>query len=682
VSLRARLTAAFVLVVSAPLATVAVLLGHAVPVARSDRARQQLGTSAGAVTQGLRGACGDAQLAAADIADGSAPPAAVLDLRAVAVAVLPDAGVVGGRVVGDLPGVPASEVAARLLATGDCRTRWGDPLVARHAAPGGEVLTATPLAGALLGRLRRDAASPGHGAPDVTLLRPAGGVVATSLPAGPAARLAAGVAGLTPGSERTVGDQVVVTTGQSGGLIAAVSLSPGAAGRFQLGLALLVVVAAMLAGLLGRQLARLVTRPLVQLGQAASRIAAGELDTPIDVPARRNDEIGTLATAVREMTTELQGTIHSLESSRDELRRNLGRLGDTLASTHDLNRILTVILETALASVNAGAGALLLTSAVGNDLYVKVAEGLDGRVGDNDRAAVRVPLGAGVLGGVYAGGEAVRGETAGPGALVLDPAEPRCRSVLAAPLRTSGRITGVLGLYDRTDGTPFTEADLATIRTFATSAGVAIDNVLLHQEAQRLSITDGLTGLWNYRYLSMALAREVERATRFARPLAVMMLDLDRFKLVNDVHGHQRGDAVLVEVATRVKAVVREVDVLARYGGEELVVVLPETDLVGAQRLAGRIVEEMRHSAFGGPGEVPVQVTVSVGVALHPEHGASAAALLRAADEALYAAKSDGRDCWRVAAPPRPSPATGAAGAVAAPAVPAPAAAGGRGAAR
>ena len=100
----------------------------------------------------------------------------------------------------------------------------------------------------------------------------------------------------------------------------------------------------------------------------------------------------------------------------------------------------------------------------------------------------------------------------------------------------------------------------------------------LHHEAQRLSTTDPLTGLWNFRYLSMSLAREIERSTRFDRPLAVLMLDLDHFKQVNDEHGHARGDSVLRELAHRVQEQIREVDTFARYGGEEFVVVLPETD--------------------------------------------------------------------------------------------------------
>ncbi|MGN6521702.1 MAG: GGDEF domain-containing protein [Actinomycetes bacterium] len=141
----------------------------------------------------------------------------------------------------------------------------------------------------------------------------------------------------------------------------------------------------------------------------------------------------------------------------------------------------------------------------------------------------------------------------------------------------------------------------------------------------------------------------MERASRFRRPLAVLMLDVDLFKKVNDTYGHARGDAVLRELAHRLAEQVREVDVLARYGGEEFTVVLPETDRGGAEKLARRILEAVRNLPFsdGGP---PLQVTVSIGVAIYPQHGQSPAVLLRAADEALYLAKAQGRDQAAIAA--------------------------------
>jgi diguanylate cyclase (GGDEF)-like protein len=368
------------------------------------------------------------------------------------------------------------------------------------------------------------------------------------------------------------------------------------------------------------------------------------------------------------MAAELRSYIGRLEQSRDELRRNVDRLGSTLAHTHDLGGILDVVLETAIGSVQATGGVVMFLDAEHN-LTVRARRG---GVTAAMPADASVAIGKGITGGVARTGEPVRGVVGeGPG-LRPDPAEPAARTVVAVPLKQSGRIVGVLSLYDKAaadgepDGQPapesvggladdggvpreFTEHDLEALLTFAGQASVAVDNVLLHQEAQRLSLTDSLTGLWNYRYLTLALGHEIERATRFGRPLAVLMLDLDRFKLINDRHGHQVGDAVLIELASRMRTQVREVDTLARYGGEEFVVVLPETDSDGAARTAERLGAVIRSSMFCQGTAHQLPVTASLGVAVFPDHGADASQLLRSADNALYDAKAAGRDCWRFA---------------------------------
>ena len=258
-------------------------------------------------------------------------------------------------------------------------------------------------------------------------------------------------------------------------------------------------------------------------------------------------------------------------------------------------------------------------------------------------------VGDGVSGAVALGGEPVRGRVGhGPGELWPAVGEPTGTSCIAVPLKSSGTVIGVLDLYGSALPTGFDDSDVATIRTFAAQATVAVDNVLLHEEAQRLSITDGMTGLWNYRYFTMTVTKEIERAARFDRPLALLMLDLDHFKEVNDSFGHQRGDAVLIELAGRIRAEARDVDTIARYGGEEIVVVLPETDETGARQAAERLCNAVRRKPFGDPGQPPIRLTVSVGVAVFPVHGSTASSLLACADAALYEAKHAGRDTWRV----------------------------------
>ncbi|HYY11577.1 MAG TPA: GGDEF domain-containing protein, partial [Kineosporiaceae bacterium] len=186
------------------------------------------------------------------------------------------------------------------------------------------------------------------------------------------------------------------------------------------------------------------------------------------------------------------------------------------------------------------------------------------------------------------------------------------------------------------------------LEDLARHAGAAVANALAHEETRRLSVTDPLTGAGNFRQLSTTLAREVERATRFGRPLSVVMLDLDHFKAVNDGHGHPFGDAVLREFARRLQDCLREVDTVTRYGGEEFTVVLPETGADGAAAVAARIVRAIRDRPFT-VGARSAEVTVSAGVASFPDHGRTASELLRSADQALYAAKGAGRDRWCLA---------------------------------
>jgi two-component system cell cycle response regulator len=418
----------------------------------------------------------------------------------------------------------------------------------------------------------------------------------------------------------------------------------------------LVLAAAIAAVLVARSLARSTTRPLGDLAWAAERVAGGELDTR--VPVQRPDELGRVAATFNRMTRELQAYVQALTASRDQLRGHLAILGETLSSTHDVQRILQVILRTAQAATGARAGLVLLTDPNGAALRPQCGVGLTGDwdLEDADLAERSLPVGDGVLGTVAATGEPRRGQGR------TKDEEPPCLTYLAvpicAPITTddmaeppAGPATlGVLALYDRVGGGTFDDSDLHTLRTFAGQAGVAVHNVRVHEEAQRLSLTDPLTGLWNYRYLRESLRREVERASRFGRMLAVLVLDLDHFKDVNDTHGHAAGDAVLAEFARRIRIGLREVDFAFRHGGEEFVVLLPETDAYGGAIVAERLAAAVRARPVPLDGRgAPIPVTVSIGVAVYPEHGDTAQEVMEAADEALYAAKKAGRDTYRLA---------------------------------
>jgi two-component system, cell cycle response regulator len=407
------------------------------------------------------------------------------------------------------------------------------------------------------------------------------------------------------------------------------------------------------AGLLGWLIAGTVIAPVERAAEVARAVAEGDLGRTLEPTGGR--ELAELASALNVMSSELDARMKDLERSRDQLRGSLARLGQTLSSSLDLNRTLSVVVETAMEALDAERGALMLFTPERDALYLKVGRGLDGDV-------PRLAVGEGLAGWVAQTGTPLRlpgfsQQAAGPA-----PHEPTGRHHLAVPMLGRGRVIGVLSLITDAPDRAFTGTDLDTMRSFAAQASVAVENVLLHHEAQRLSVTDPLTGLWNFRYFQLQADRELESAGRFERPLSLLVIDIDLFKEVNDRYGHQVGDEVLIEVARRLRDSTRVPDVVARYGGEEFVVLLPGTDVEGAVATAERI-----RAAVGGarmtvyaPGVTatvgssrvdPLRVTCSLGVSAFPEHGRTVAGLLRSADAAMYAAKRLGRNRVMAAGP-------------------------------
>jgi diguanylate cyclase (GGDEF)-like protein len=213
---------------------------------------------------------------------------------------------------------------------------------------------------------------------------------------------------------------------------------------------------------------------------------------------------------------------------------------------------------------------------------------------------------------------------------------------LAVPMIVGARVIGVLELTTDVAGV-VDDATLDIMRSLAGQAATAIEAARLHQRADEMSYTDVLTGLPNRRRLETDLGAEVARSVRYARPLAVIMLDVDHFKIFNDTHGHQVGDEILAEVSHSLAATLRETDTAYRYGGEEFCVLLRETDPTAAAAVAERLRTHIA-DRFAGTNGIRA-VTASLGVASLPDDGNDAASLIQAADRALYAAKAAGRNC-------------------------------------
>jgi diguanylate cyclase (GGDEF)-like protein len=220
-------------------------------------------------------------------------------------------------------------------------------------------------------------------------------------------------------------------------------------------------------------------------------------------------------------------------------------------------------------------------------------------------------------------------------------------TAVAFPLASRGRRIGALVAVDPQSSSReprLSPAFLRAARVLLEPAAVALDDALRIERAEALSVTDDLTGLSNSRYLNLVLRRETKRVSRSGRPLSLLFIDLDGFKSINDAHGHLFGSRALVEAAGVIRGSARETDVVARYGGDEFSLVLPDTGGEGAFAVGERIRERMAAHRFLAAEGLDIHLTVSVGVATLPDAAASAEELVQAADAAMYRVKESGKN--------------------------------------
>jgi diguanylate cyclase (GGDEF)-like protein len=233
--------------------------------------------------------------------------------------------------------------------------------------------------------------------------------------------------------------------------------------------------------------------------------------------------------------------------------------------------------------------------------------------------------------------------------------QPSVASVVAFPLNCRGRRIGALIALDRAASArePRLSAPiLQSVRVLLEPAAVALENALILKRTEALSVTDDLTHLYNSRYLNMVLRKETKRASRSGRPLSLLFIDLDGFKAVNDTHGHLCGSRALVEAASVIRGSARETDVVARFGGDEFALVLPDTGGEGAFSVGARIRERIAAHRFLAREGLDVRLTVSVGAATLPDVAASADELVQAADSAMYQVKDRGKNGIQAAGAP------------------------------
>ena len=353
--------------------------------------------------------------------------------------------------------------------------------------------------------------------------------------------------------------------------------------------------------------------------EAARAIGRGDFSKR--VPTEGNDEFAALGTEFNLMARELESRLEELQRERARLQEAIRRVGESFTKSLDRVGLLEIVVQTAVDGVEAACGRATIRRSGETRLHEVAATGDPGMYERALHAAEAAALDAGQIAEI---------ELAGA-------------SALAAPLGGDGAV-GIVSVArgDRR----FSAGEHELFSYLTNQASVSVENVDLHETVQRQAVTDELTGLFNHRRFQEVMAQEVERARRYGQEMGLIMLDIDNFKRVNDTYGHMQGDEVLRAVARVLRQSSREIDEPARYGGEEMAVALPQTDLEGAYRFAERVRRRIEALELPLPdGDGTLKVTASFGAAsLSNASGDGKDALVAAADAALYRAKRSGKN--------------------------------------
>jgi diguanylate cyclase (GGDEF)-like protein len=606
-SFRTRLTGFFVLIVVVPMIAVAVLVFRLISDSQQGKADARAGGLASAATSLYQSetATGrvDAQTIARQLA--ASGPALLANLRAVA----------------------AQSGLARVT------VRRGSKLLAdvgNHTAiaPGSARLPATSSVGAVTvmasevtaAQYARDL----HASGVQISIRAGGSTLGTTLPSAATHRFPRrGTVSIGGTDYRAVtevfsgfGSKPVDVTVLSN--LAATDSSTGTselvAGAFVVGFLVLALAFSILA-------ARELEGQLSGFLQAARRLGSGDFSSRVPVEGR--DEFAALGEEFNKMASQLESRLDELQQERARLRESIRRIGQTFASNLDRPALLELALRTAVDAVDADFARLSVRSASSDPLaQTGVVGSLDG-VGDSVHEAESAALSTSDFGEAHQHDDA---------AIV---------SVALGRIDQGGRVYGLItvGRRDRA----FTDDDRDILRSLAGQATLALENVELHYQVRRQAVTDELTGLANHGRFQELLHAEMEQVRRYRHPVGLIMLDLDDFKSINDTYGHPQGDVVLEQVARVLRETSREVDIPARYGGEEMAVILPHTNLAGAYAIAERLRRAIQALTIPRrDGQAALRITASFGVAASADGDKDA--LISGADAALYAAKRRGKN--------------------------------------
>jgi diguanylate cyclase (GGDEF)-like protein len=336
----------------------------------------------------------------------------------------------------------------------------------------------------------------------------------------------------------------------------------------------------------------------------------------------------------------------------ETLARDVGRDCEPEPLCQDADE-MRALLARAVTAVPSEAAALLLLDPAGRELVFRASRTIQSGMIDG----MRLPTDRGIAGWVARNRQAVRLDDVASDprhfAAVGHQTGLAPRTMICVPMISKGTLRGVIQILNKVDGSTFSDAELSLAQVLADHAAIAIENASLYRQAYLASMTDDLTGLGNTRHFHRGLAEALARGG----PVSLVVLDLDHFKAVVDRYGHLAGSRSIAEIGRTISQVVRPGDLAARYGGDEFVVVLPDTDTARAHAIAESIRRAIE-ACQRLPGEnVDLsRVTASVGVATFPAHAGDAESLFRQADAAMYAAKRAGKNRVTVAPVPEGEP--------------------------
>jgi len=408
------------------------------------------------------------------------------------------------------------------------------------------------------------------------------------------------------------------------------------------------------------KIAEVLVSPIVKLAEAARKIGKGDLDVSVNI--RSGDELEELAASFNQMARDLR-------DRREELQM-LHNSAKTIATHLDLDSVLDSALHTVKEIVKASKASIMLIEE-GDQLVTKRTFGWK----DGEKPRVNpFFIGEGVAGYVAETKESILANDVNSYPLFKKYGMKKwqgCRHLLCVPIMYENDVKGVINIQDRIDGEPFTQAALEYAEIIASYVGLSIRNIELlakemeklhvehelktaetlneqlkamNRKLEELSVKDHMTDLYNYRYFSECSDRLLKQAERKKKPLSCVFIDIDLFKTVNDTCNHQFGDYVLCQLGSFLKSLLRKEDVLARYAGDEFVVLLPEAGYDGAIATAKEINKEVKKVTFSDK-VYARRISISAGVSSYPaDRITDKDQLVKYADEALYEAKRRGRD--------------------------------------